>query len=328
MVFYNNRVSIADLNGREVYIVRNNDNDLILNHYSYNGDIEELILANDFLDEFDLLIKEDDSIYLIYQDKKYNLNLMIIKDDNKTKYKLTGENFPKIHELNIIIHNDNISMIFLYPVNNTRNIFQIEHNLLKDDKWHSHLVDQVRVSQVLNPIKLINKDDESIFLAYYYENQICLKSFNENQGQWKESMVLTDNKEKLYLDMIYDNEYFHMVYCESVDGNYIIKYKIFKYDDSLSEGHEADISRKSNPSNPTIIKYDDLLWIVWNESSRIYSRYSSDDGKTWSEIQSWDESTKYNIVRYKYTSNLKLKSRILDNSFGSIYPDIKFIGFH
>ncbi|NLY44820.1 MAG: hypothetical protein GX053_02355 [Tissierella sp.] len=257
MVFYNNRVSIADVNGKEIYLVRNIDNQLILNYYSYNGDIVEVILADNFLDEFDILIKDDDSIYLIYQDKQYNLNLMIVKGDNRTNHKLTAEKFPKIYELNLILHNDNLSMIFLYPVKNAHNIFQIEHNLLKDDKWHSYLVDQVRVSQVLNPIKLINKD-ENLFLAYYYENQICLKSFSENDGEWKESIVLTDNKEKLYLDMIYDNGYFHLVYSEAVDGNYIIKYKMFKYNTSLIEEHEADISRKSNSSNPTIIKNDDI----------------------------------------------------------------------
>ena len=136
---------------------------------------------------------------------------MIIKVNSRRNHKLTTEKFPKIYELNIIIHNDNISMIFLYPVKNTQDVFQIEHNLLKDDQWHSYLVDQVKISQVLNPIKLINKD-ESIFLAYYYENQICLKSFSEYDGEWKESIVLTDNKEKLYLDMIYDNDYFHLVY--------------------------------------------------------------------------------------------------------------------
>lgn len=326
MVFYNNRVSIADVNGKEIYLIRNIKNELILNYYSANGDIEESIVADNALDEFDILIK-DDSIYLVYQDREYNLNLSIIKGRDRSNHKLTSADFPKVLELNIIKHNDNISMIFLYPINSKNNILQIEHNMLKDEVWHNLLVDQVRISQVLNPIKLINREG-TIYLAYYYENQICLKSFDENDEEWKESIVLTDNKEKLYLDLIYDDDYLHLVYSEYIDGNYVIKYKMFKYDISLTEEYEADISRKSNSANPTIIKNENLLWIVWNESSRIYSRYSDDKGRTWSEIKIWDESTKYNIVRYKYTSNIKHKSRILDNTFGSIHPDIKFIGFH
>ena len=326
MVFYNNRVSIADINGKEIYLIRNMKNELILNYYSINGDIEESIVADNVLDEFDILIY-DDSIYLVYQDTEYNLNLSIIKGKDKTTHKLTTEEFPKILELNIIKHKDNISMVFLYPIHKTKDILQIEHNMLKDENWHNYLVDQVRVSQVLNPIKLINKEG-TILIAYYYENQICLKSFDENEEEWKESIVLTDNWEKLYLDLIYDNDYLHLVYSEAMDGNYVIKYKMFKYDISFIEIYEADISRKSNASNPTIIKNDHLLWIVWNESSRIYSRYSDDNGWTWSEIKSWDESFKNNIVRYKYTSNTKLNSRIIDYTFGTIYPDIKFIGFY
>src|SRR5690606_12616599 len=115
---------------------------------------------------------------------------------------------------------------------------------------------------------------------------------------------------------------------EAIDGNYIIKYKMFRNGDIFIEESEANISRKSNSSNPTIIKNNGLLWIVWNESSRIYSRYSMDKGRTWSDIKSWDESINYSIVRYKYTSNLELKDRIIHNTFGSIHPDIKFLGFY
>lgn len=326
MVFYNNRVSIANVNGEEIYLIRKIENKLILNYYALNGDIEESIVSDNVSEEFDILIK-DDSIYLVYQDLNYNLNLSVIKGIDKSFHKLTNEDFPKVLELNIIKHNDNISMVFLYPIYKTKDILQLEHNMLKDEKWQSFLVDQVIVSQVLNPIKIINKD-ETIFLAYYYENQICLKSFDENEGEWKESIVLTDNKEKLYLDIVYDNGNLHLVYSEAIDGNYIIKYKMFKYDISFTKEYEKDISRKSNSSNPTIIKNDNLLWVVWNESSRIYSRYSDDNGKSWSEIKTWDDSIKNNIVRYKYTSTIKSNGRIIDNTFGTIYPDIKFIGFY
>lgn len=326
MVFYNNRVSIADVGGKEIYLFRSIKEELILNYYSDEGEMVESILADDASDEFDIFINDDDSIYLIYQDTKHNLNLVIIKGEDKTTHKLTADDFPKAFEVNIIKHEDYISMIFLYPIYNAHNVFQIEHNMLKEDQWHNFLVDQVRISQVLNPIKVLSRD-RSIFLAYYYENQICLKIFNTIDEEWGESIVLTDNREKLYLDMIFEEEYFYLVYSEAVDGNYIIKFKIFSYEYSFMEEYEADISRKSNSSNPTIIKNGDLLWIVWNESSRVYSRYSSDNGITWSEIKSWDESIKQNIVRYKYTSN-HINNRIIDNTFGTIYPDIKFIGFH
>ena len=325
MVFYNNRVSIADVDGKEIYLIKEYKNKLILNYYSSVGDIVESVLVEDSVGDFDISIY-DDTIYLVYQDLKYYLNILILKGNEKSIHKISSDSLPKLFELNIIKHNDRISIFYLYPIDISQKIFQIKHNMLKDNKWHNFQVDEARVSQVLNPIKIIH-DGEDIFLAYYYENQICLKSFNEMDGEWKESIILTDNKEKLYLDALYDGEYFYLVYSEAVDGNYIIRFSNFEYP-KLIEEYSSTISRKSNSSNPTIIMKDNFLWIVWNESSRIYSRYSSDKGKTWSDIKSWDEFANKNIVRYKYTSNNNIDGTIIYNSFGIIYPDIKFIGFY
>ncbi|MDR7871620.1 MAG: hypothetical protein RIN55_12355 [Tissierellaceae bacterium] len=326
MAFYNNRVCIADVNGKEIYLIKNTKNELILNYYSYKGEIVESVLANDLLEEFDILINDDDSIYIIYQDLKYYLNLLIIKGRDVSSHKLTTERFSKIFELNILRHNNATSMFFLYPINNSQKIFQIEHYMLKDNEWFNFKVDEARVNQILNPIKVINNGGK-IFLAYYYENQICLKTFDSIKGEWKESLVLTDNKEKLYLDLLYVDEYFHVVYSEAVDDNYIIRYKNFKYPGFVEE-ESSSISRKSNSSNPTIILKDNKLWIIWNESSRIYSKNSSDKGKTWSEIVNFDEYSKNNIVRYKYITNNNVEDTIIHNTFGTIYPDIKFIGFN
>ncbi len=325
MTFYNNRVSVADVNGKEIYLIKNIKNELILNYYSKEGEIIESTLADDALDEFDILINHDNSVYLIYQDIKNYLNLLVLRNKDKTIHTLTTESFPKIFELNILKHNDKISMVFLYPINNSQRIFMIEHYMLEDDKWYNYKVDQARVSQVLNPIKLIHGDG-FIYLAYYYEDQICLKTFDEIEMEWKESIILTDNKEKLYLDLLLDGEYFHLVYSESLDDNYVVEYRRYNHL-TLIEDNRSTISLKSNGSNPTLIIKDKLLWLVWNESSRIYSRYSRDRGKTWSEIMNWDEAFKESIVRYKYTSNRNSEDMIIHNSFGTIHPDVKFIGF-
>lgn len=324
MTFYNNKVSIADIDGKKIYLIKGLKNELILNYYSYYGDTVESVLANDLLEEFDILIHED-SIYIVYQDLEYYLNLLILNGDEWTTHKLTRETLPSLFELNILRHNGKISIFYLYPLDKSLKRFQIEHNMLEDNKWLNLQVDEVRVNQVLNPIKVIH-NGVNIFIAYYYDNQICLKSFNEVEGVWKESILLTDNREKLYLDLLYDGEYFHLVYSEAVDGNYSVKYVSFRYPILIKES-DSIISKKTNPTNPTLIMHDNLLWIVWNESSRIYSRYSSDKGKTWSKIKSWDEFIKYNIVRYKYTMNYQMRDTIIQNTFGTIHPDIKFIGF-
>lgn len=326
MVFYNMRASIGNIDGKELYVIKNMRNKLVLNYYSYDGRIVEKILADDLLEEFDIFIQDDNLLSLVYQDVKNNLNQIDLKAGEIIINQLNSEKFPRIFELNTIRHNENMSIIFLYSINESHEIFQIEHLILEDMKWHSFLVDQVRIREVLNPIKVIEING-GIFLAYYYENQICLKSFSDKDFQWKESIVLTDNKKKLYLDLIYDDGNFHLVYSEALDGNYIIKYKKFKYTNTLVEVCSKDISRKSNSSNPTLLINKGLIWIIWNESSRIYSRHSSDKGESWSQIKTWDELLRENIVRYKYTSNMNIEDRVIHNTFGTIYPDIRFVGF-
>ena len=325
MAFYNNRVSIAHIDEKEIYLVKESKNKLILNYYSLDGDIVESELVDDSLGEFDMIIHDDDSIYLVYQDIEYQLKLLVLQKKEKTLHKLSIGALARLFELNIIKHDGGISILYLYPIDNSKQIFQIEHNILKDDKWQTIKVDEARVSQVLNPIRVIDYG-KNILLAYYYENQICLKIFDKDEEEWKESIVLTDNKEKLYLDILYDDEYFHLVYSEATDGNYTINYINYRCPLLIKENSYL-ISRKSNPSNPTIVVRDGLLWIIWNESSRIYSRYSKDSGKTWSDIKSWDKFIEDNIVRYKYTSNKYMEGTIIHNSFGTIYPEIRFVGF-
>ena len=165
MVFYNNRVSIADVDGTEIYLIKEYKNKLILNYYSSVGDIVESVLVEDSVGDFDISIY-DDTIYLVYQDLKYYLNILILKGNEKSIHKISSDSLPKLFELNIIKHNDRISIFYLYPIDISQKIFQIKHNMLKDNKWHNFQVDEARVSQVLNPIKIIH-DGEDIFLAYY-----------------------------------------------------------------------------------------------------------------------------------------------------------------
>lgn len=325
MTFYNNRVSIAHVEEKEIYLIKGSKNKLILNYYSLNGDIIESELVDDSLGEFDIIIYDDDSIYLVYQDIEYYLKLLVLKRKEISIQKLSAESLPRLFEFNILKHDGKLSIFYLYSIDNSKQIFQIEHNILNDDKWKTFKVDEARVSQVLNPIKVIDCG-KNILLAYYYENQICLKTFDKIEEIWKESIVLTDNKEKLYLDLLYDGMYIHLVYSELIDSNYMINYINYKYPALIKESSYI-ISRKSNPTNPTILVMDDLLWIIWNESSRIYSRYSRDKGKTWSGIKKWDEFIEDKIVRYKYMSNKNMNGRIIHNSFGTTYPEVRFIGF-
>ena len=130
----------------------------------------------------------------------------------------------------------------------------------------------------------------------------------------------------LYIDMLLIENKFHIVYC-IYDENLVVKYERFSYDNEINHDNEEIISNVGNAMYPTLIYYEDKLWIVWIENENVMSRYSIDQGITWSPIYLWKDSKTKEIVRYKYISNTGNINNILDYSFGTIQPDIGFMGF-
>lgn len=324
MTLYNNRASIVHLDKDQVYVFKNIDNHIIMNYYT-DKEIKEDTIIEDGLGEFDVLIKEEDKIDLIYQCKEQKLHLLTIDEDILDSIILTPKQIPKVFELNIKEKSQTRNIIYLVLKSNRDGIFQIHHYLLKDNKWTSFIVEEIKVDEVLNPIKLLEYGD-NILLFYYQNNKISMKEFNFKENKWSDSIVLTDNEKKLYIDIIEKDNYFHLVYSQYKDDNLIIKYKRFLYSNKeMNEEIEKEISKKGNPSNPTLIIENNRLWVIWNESDRILSRYSNDEGLNWSHIYLWKESRYMDILRYKYIT--KDKDINIDYGFGTIYPDIKFLGF-
>ena len=77
---------------------------------------------------------------------------------------------------------------------------------------------------------------------------------------------------------------------------------------------EKDISNPGNCQFPTLIYHGKVLWICWVEYNYVASRYSEDNGNTWSDAYLWNESKTEDIVRHKYISNIN--NNILNYSFG------------
>ncbi|MGN9165247.1 hypothetical protein ACTNDY_08255 [Tissierellaceae bacterium HCP3S3_D8] len=327
MTFYNNRAAIAHIDEEEVYLFRNIDSQIVMDHYTYNGEGTQDIILEDAMGEFDIQFGRDDEIYLIYQNIERNLCILTIDKEIKDQTYLSEGGMSKVFELNVFRTAGNINIIYLTLQSERDGIFHIHHHMLKDNRWISYLVEEIRIDKVLNPIRIL-EDEENILLFYYYDNQICLKKFDMENMKWKESIILGDNKEKLYIDVIKDDIYIHIAYSEYNNENLRIKYMRYIYnDDFFIKEKEEILSNEGNPSNPTIIMEDSTIWVVWNESSNLFSSYSLDNGDSWSSIYLWNESKSNNMVRYKYITNIVDRHVKFDYTFGSIYPDVKFLGF-
>ncbi len=328
LAFYNNKVIILEFDKENLYLFQNNKTEIFMNHFDYKSNINKKeTICKDCNGEFDITIF-DGSIYLIYQDLLRNLILTIITDNNITNISMTAEPIDKIYELNIFHSNNQLNMVYLKLLSAVEKKYRIVHHFIDEEDWINQNVIDVRADQALNPIKLIMSDD-NIILCFYNDNEISISEFNNIDSKWKDPIKLSvDNNRRLYLDAMKREDDLHLVYSQYQNNNYVIMYERYNYNggDPTIETKEV-ISNESNCTNPTLVFYDDVLWIVWNESNRIYSRFSTDHGKVWSSIYYWKESIDSDLIRAKYLSHKSDKNFELDYSFGTLSPEIKFMGF-
>ncbi len=166
---------------------------------------------------------------------------------------------------------------------------------------------------------------------FYHEKQeyntIYRRSFDLTNKKWEDRIKLTNNNHRiLYMDTLLMGNNLHLVYCQ-YDDNLTVKYERFNIDDEIQKDMDMILSNDGNIMYPTIIYYDNKLWVIWLEYENIMSRYSEDDGITWSPIYLWGNFKQKEIVRYKYIDKFSDDRNNLDYSFGTIKPDIEFVGF-
>lgn len=331
MGYYNDRWIIANINPEEILLLRKSSKELLLDRMKKDDNITtKESIVGDILEEYDCAIGSRGELYIIYQSKEMDLIVKVIDGEDKREIRLTSQAIPEVVDLNIIVEDNKIHIIYLIKIEDKESKYMIYHNYYNGEDWSVFEVGEIVANKLLNPIKLI-KEENGIILTYYNNDlEIELKEFDLRRLKWSRAFKLVKNSnEKLYLDMIKYKDSIHFVYCEFQEGILVIKYG--RYKDSKG-GYERiiekTISNEGSQNNPTLIVYEDRIWITWVELDKVMSRVSDNHGSNWSEfIYSWNSSKMVDFVRYKYLSMLPGENSILDYSFGSIYPEIEFIGF-
>ena len=331
MTFYNDKWIITNMDTEEILLLRNSNSSIILDRIRKDTNISSKeSIASGILEEYDCAIGSRGEFYIIYQSKEMDLILTVIDGEDRKTIKLTSEAIPEVIDLNIIVQDNMIHIVYFIKIEDKESKYRIYHNCYDGRDWSVFIVEEIIADKVLNPMKLI-KDEKGLILTYYNNDlEIELKEFKLEGLKWSSAFKLVKNpNEKLYLDMIKYKGNIHIVYCEFKEGNLVIKYEKFNYSNKGYESNiEKIISNEGSINNPTLIIYENNLWISWVELDKVMSRISEDYGKNWSEsIYSWNRSKAIDFVRYKYLSMDYDESRILDYSFGSIYPEMEFIGF-
>lgn len=327
MTFYNTRVVVIENYKDSLYIVRKTKNELFVEYINKGTNIfQSEKLLTESMGEFDLDIDQLDDINILYINSSHDLILTRLTENTyETKIVLSGLK-TRIFELILIILRESKNIFYMQETGKNQ-ILEIYHINIEDGKQIITLVDEIEIYQIINPLRII-KDDKSLILAYYYKNQICLKVYDTLTKIWSPSITLTNNQNKLYLDIMKIGGRIHLVYSDFKDDLFTIRYERFLIDNEyIIKETELNLSTSGNNTDPILIYYDKKIWVIWKDTNQLLSIYSEDGGKVWSSVYQWKNSKKMDIVKYKYLTNILDSSIKIDYSYGSIKPDIKFIGF-
>lgn len=331
MAFFTDKWSIAEIDSKNIILVRKSKDNILLEKVIGDVSINSReIIAKNVLEEYDIAIDLKNNIYILYQNKEGHLILNILREQQKEEIQLTSEGVSEVFDLNIIINDKMIHIFYLISVADNNKKYRIYHYYYEGNKWDNYMVEEISTNEVLNPIRLIQEGNSILLLYYIDSKKIGLKKFDIDKLEWSNKITLVDTEnDKLFLDMCKIDDVIHLTYCEYINGNLVIKYNKFHYENGeYIKYSEESISNEGSPSHPNIIFFENKLWITWVELNKIMSRFSEDKGQSWKDtIYMWNDSRDIDFVRYKYLTMIPKNSVQLQYSFGSIYPDIRFMGF-
>lgn len=330
MAFFNQPSLIIHEESGHLYNFAYRNNQITYNHFQKERrKIKEKIINHKATKDFDGGINSYGEIYLICRNID-NRIILLSSHRDYTHSRLIVEGEKNAENLSACVVGDDIHIFYLTPLDREHKKYRINHCYDLGDGWINQELDTINKIDLLNPIHSTVIGDE-IYLLYYDVilglEQIFIKAYNLKSKVWSDSIQLTiGGNRKLYLDgLIRENGKIQLAYCEYIEGNLIVKYQEYKIDgNNYKKIKEKDISNPGNCQFPTLIYHGKVLWICWVEYNYVASRYSEDNGNTWSDAYLWNESKTEDIVRHKYISNIN--NNILNYSFGNAY-NLSFIGF-
>ncbi|WP_130807292.1 hypothetical protein [Senegalia massiliensis] len=291
----------------------------------------------------EVLVKNCNEHFYSFIDRKNNINVFYQENKNNNIYfstylsgnwnhKIVVENSNKIYEPQMIKLYDNIH-IFYFQKSVQKNYYELMHLVVYNDNVVKNKLFTIETNGILNPYN-ITLYNQGVIISYmnfknYYHN-IELRYFNLEKNQLGDEIVINEEKyEKYYLDTLgIDNSKLLMSYSAKQDENFkiICDYISLDHEKSKVESR-AVLSNLSNCMYPTIILEEENIWVCWYELKSIMSSVKRRGSKKFEGPYLWNDSKGKDLLRYGYSSNSKNNIYKLNYSFGTIPPEISFIGF-
>lgn len=335
MAFLNtNDAIIIDKNG-SIYSFRLiADGIELIVHEKSTDNIDKSIIVSEKIVEYDVTISEENKIDLICKKSDKSLSIYSLSNREWIESKIYEDEIHDTCGLKIISVDGKVHIFYYMLSVEDNEKLSIYHHYLKDDSWNTNIVKDIYKSDIIKPIEVI-EDEGDLLIGYYdlgnYSEDIFISKFDVKNDIWQEPVnVTSDDKFKLYLDLLKVDDHIHITYSEYEDENLIIQYKKIKSKENKYIGVSQDVlSNHSNCTYPTLISTGDILWNVWTEYENVVSVYSKDGGEIWSNPYVWSESKQQDFARYKFSNNEDgIKENYKMNySFSKNYPDLSLLGF-
>lgn len=255
-------------------------------------------------------IDNEDNIYGIINDdngkvlsSKYTDSEFITSTLFKYDVNRFGISYPYMKKINNSTH------VFYYVNSNDNNsISALYHHYKYEDTWFENKIDFIYHTVLNNFVVLWEKNTPII---YYYnlvngceELFVCI--FNINKKSWGNPIQITNSrKSKMYLSVAKDClNFYHIVYSENANGAYAVKYINGYLNERSFKGNDSKyITGPSTCSFPNLTILRDRIYIMWVQYNKLYTSYSDDVGKTWSEHSIDEYSIEEDFIRYNFKSN-------------------------
>lgn len=337
MSFLNRCSTIIRRSSKDLFFI-NLDKGISYNYYDSTNDY---IFSNTLLEDNEMnfsncyfTLNKLDEIYGVYVNSSLNIltatnnsNTFIEKEVLNYDFNKFGISFPYIN-----IVGDNIH-IFYYVYNlNSNNTCALFHHVKQNNVWTENKIDFLNYF-VLDNYKVVWIQNSPI--VFYFKlvdgfEELFLCKFNISTLTWSNPIQVTNSKKnKLYLNILKDNmNFYHLVFCENTNGSYSIRYlNGYLNDSSFQINTDKYIVEPSANMYPSLMKKDSKLYLMWVDFGRLYTSFSDDLGKTWSDPKIDEFSLEENFIRANFYSNYKEDLSYNVNSVFTSENDIGIIGF-
>lgn len=272
---------------------------------------DKKVISKDARNNFRIILDEDDTIYIIYEDNTGDILLTSFKEDisNETVFlhRKAESQYPL--QFNVLMINKDINMFYNIPNRTGYNealVHQIAHN---GTEWSSpKLVDVVK-PQGVNPLAVLKDDNNNIYLFYNNQNEslnLGYKRYDTLNNSWG-NFTIIDTSSSSYLDysFIVEKEVVYTLFIKKDAFTYSLFYK--KADQSSSKA--LRLFENFKLSSCSLFVIDGHLHAFWVCDGLLYGSYSTDYGSSFSKPSLYGNNSNARLQKAVYFWNYHDKQR-------------------